>query len=140
MQNVKLKYKPEAVNGTHKYFKYMGLFWLIMVVIQIITENTLNELGWYSIIFGISHVIALNIESHVFATIKNGMFKKNRWFASQTDLTKAKYVKKFAGDVSFVFNNKEIRIEAMFLDETSQDDLDNFIASYEIPTKVIPVQ
>lgn len=140
MQNVKLKYKPEAVNGIHKYFKHMGFLWLILGVIQIITENTLNELGWYSIIFGILHVIALNVESHLFATIKNGMFKKNRWFASQTDLTKAKYVKKFAGDVTFVFNNKEIRIEAMFLDETSQEDLDSFIASYKIPTKIIPVQ
>lgn len=138
MQKIELKYKSENISANHKYLKYTGFLWLIIGTTQIVLDD---KLGYFSLILGIAHFFFLNKkQSDVFASITNGIFQRNHWFASQTDLTKAKYVKKFAGDVTFVFNNKEIRIEAMFLDETSQEDLDSFIASCKIPTKIIPVQ
>lgn len=139
MQFIELNYKNEYKNSNQTYLKIMGLIWLAFGAVELIFSD--NTFGWFHIALGAIHVVAIYHEKpNSYATITNGVFKTNFWFASKTDLTKAKYVKKFAGDVTFVFAEKELRIDTQFLDQESVNQLDEFIAFYNIETEVIPVR
>jgi hypothetical protein len=100
-----------------------------------------SRVGWlYLALGGIQLLFYDTINNEIYATIHQGVFQYNLWFASKTDLTKATYVKKFAGDVTFVLPAKEIRIDTQQFEKKSIKLLDQFIDAYQIPCKIIPIR
>jgi hypothetical protein len=138
MEKIVLQVKPEFHKNNNKYFKYLGVIWLILGVGMLLDQNVV---GWfYLILGGVHYYYHKSIDHSYHSTITNGIYKANTWFASKTNLLKAQKVKKFAGDVTFVFPHKEIRIDTQVLDQESIDALDQFIIKHEIPCEVIPVR
>ncbi|GGE36704.1 hypothetical protein [Psychroflexus planctonicus] len=138
MNKIDLKIKKEFRSANQKYFKYIDIAWVVLGTFMLFDDD---KMGWFYLGLGLIHYLFhSSINNEIHASIHNGVFKKNTWFASKTDLKKAKYVKKFAGDVTFVFSNKETRIETQTLEEESIELLDQFINENEIPCEVIPIR
>ena len=130
--------KTEFQKTNTKYAKYVGIFWFLFGVVDVVY---INSMGWFYMGLGVFHyALYYSIDYTIYATIENGMYKQNNWFASKTNLTKAKYVKKFAGDITFVLHNKEVRIDSQMLNQESIDAIDQFIQQNEIPCEIIPVR
>ena len=114
MDKIVLQVKPEFHKNNNKYFKYLGVVWLILGIGMVLNQDLF---GWFYLVLGVIHYLFhKQIDHSIHSTITNGIYKSNTWFASKTNLLKAKKVKKFAGDVTFVFPHKEIRIDTQVLD------------------------
>lgn len=138
MQSFKLKYKTDVQPKNQKFNKIFGVFWLCLGLGQLTTDN---NIGFLSIIVGFFNIFPIfGLTPDIYAVIENGYYKRNFWLASKTNLTKAKYAKKFAGDITFVFQHKEIRIDGQMLDDNSLTKLDDFINKNEINLQLIPVR
>ena len=138
MEKIVLQVKPEFRKSNNKYFKYFGVIWLIVGLAMVLDQNIV---GWFYLVLGVVHYYyhkSIDLNNH--STINKGIYKPNTWFASKTNLLEAQKVKKFAGDVTFVFPQKEIRIDTQVLDQESKDVLDQFIIEHGIPCEVIPVR
>lgn len=138
MKIILLKYKSETVPKKNNLYKIFGCIWLFLGFTQIISGT---KIGYLYFISGIFYIYPLfNKNPEIFATITNGIYKRNYLFSTKTDLTKAKFVKKFAGDVTFIFQHRELRIDGQLLDEESLAKLEEFVQNQQINSKVIPIR
>lgn len=138
MEKIKLKIKKELLPAYQKYQKYMGIAWLVSGIFTLFNDSSV---GWFYIALGaIQFLFHTTINNQILPRINQVVFQYNSWFACKTDLTKATYVKKFAGDVTFFLSAKEIRIDTQQLEKKSIKKLDQFIDTYQIPCKITPIR
>ena len=87
MEKIVLQVKPEFHKNNNKYFKYLGVIWLILGIGMVIDQNLF---GWFYLALGVIHYLFHNkIDHSIHSTITNGIYKHNTWFASKTNLLKA---------------------------------------------------
>ena len=103
----------------------LGCAWTILSIAKLLFNEELKWPDYALFVLGLLYFALYLYEiNYQYITIENGFIYKNWPFSKKLELAKVTQIKKFAGDVTLISEDKKLKIDTLILSAESKRILD----------------